>query len=312
MTVGTLRIRDFELIVALHEEGNMTRASARLGISEPALSKQIHKIEQRIKTRLFERGNGGVVTTVPGRAFVAHAIESIQSARRAVHEAYEATHGERHKLRVGISPYLPSSLISTIHSIELPLYRDLSIEIATGYSPELVTDLFKRNIDLALVASPTPNPVMTTLCIAKNTFMIAFRVGHPLAANTFVTLSEILDYPWVFFKRAIHPTLHDLILHRVELEDRQANIVHHGSHVDQASALLNNDSILGWLNPAGVESAVHQGFICVPLLDEHIHLETHLASLADNRSRLVSEFARRFVTCWNEQQPPEQLSLPIG
>jgi hypothetical protein len=50
----------------------------------------------------------------------------------------------------------------------------------------------------------------------------------------------------------------------------------------------------------------------VPLIDEHIRLETHLASLADNRSQLVSEFARKFVKCWEERNLPEQLSLPIG
>ncbi|MGD0731873.1 MAG: LysR family transcriptional regulator, partial [Terracidiphilus sp.] len=61
MTEGHFRIRDLELVVALHEDGNMTQAAKRLGMSEPALSKQLQKIERRIQTRLFERGNGGVV-----------------------------------------------------------------------------------------------------------------------------------------------------------------------------------------------------------------------------------------------------------
>jgi DNA-binding transcriptional LysR family regulator len=39
MTEGQFRIRDLELVVALHEEGNMTQAAKRLGMSEPALSK---------------------------------------------------------------------------------------------------------------------------------------------------------------------------------------------------------------------------------------------------------------------------------
>ena len=82
MTEGQFRIRDLELVVALHEEGNMTQAAKRLGMSEPALSKQLKKIERRIQTPLFERGNGGVVTTGSGRSFVAHAAESVQAFRR--------------------------------------------------------------------------------------------------------------------------------------------------------------------------------------------------------------------------------------
>jgi len=66
MTAGHLRIRDFELIVALHEEGNMTQAANRLGITEPALSQQLKKIERRIQTHLFERGMGVSSPLAPG------------------------------------------------------------------------------------------------------------------------------------------------------------------------------------------------------------------------------------------------------
>jgi len=307
-----LKIRDLELVVALHEEGTFTQTANRFGVSQTALSKRIQLIERKLQVRLFDRTHDGAVITEPGRSFISSAAESIHAFHRSVHAAQEAKHGECRKLRIGVSLYLPPSLIDIIHAVELPLYKNLSIEIASGSTPELILDLQKKHVDLALVTSPTRNSALTTLCIARQHFMIMFRNGHPLAAKRSVTLGEILEYPWVFFKRVIHPFLHDLILHRVEAEHKQADIVHFGTHVTQASAMLNNDSIIGWINPAGVEIAVNQGFICVPLIDEHIRLETHLASLADNRSQLVSEFARKFVKCWEERNLPEQLSLPIG
>ena len=52
MTAGQCRIRDLELVVTLHEEGNMTQAAKRLGMSEPALSKQLQKIEYRITAHI--------------------------------------------------------------------------------------------------------------------------------------------------------------------------------------------------------------------------------------------------------------------
>lgn len=307
-----LKIRDLEIVVALYEEGTFTQAAKRVGVTQTALSKRVQIIERQVQARLFDRTHGGAVITEPGRSFVSGATEIIHAFRRVLHDAQRAKHGESRKLRVGVSLYLPSILIDTIHTIELPLYKNLAVEIASGFSPELVTDLQKKNIDLAIVTSPTPNAALTTLCIARQNFMIVFRKGHPLAVKRSVTLSEVVEFPWVFFKRLIHPFLHDLILHRVEAEHKQAEIVHFGSHVDQAAALLNNDSILGWLNPAGIERAVHQGFVCVPLIDEQIHLETHLVSLAENRSQLVSEFARKFVKCWEERSMPQQLSLPIN
>jgi len=107
MTDGQFRIRDMEIVVALHEEGNMTQAAKRLGITEPALSKQLKEIERRIQTPLFERGDGGVVATASGRAFVAHAMEIIQSFRRAIHEAHETKNNEPNRLRIGVSTSHP-------------------------------------------------------------------------------------------------------------------------------------------------------------------------------------------------------------
>jgi DNA-binding transcriptional LysR family regulator len=305
-----LKIRDLEMVVALHEEGTFTQAAKRVGVSQTALTKRAQVIERRIQVRLFDRTHDGAVITESGRSFVSGAAQIIHAFHRAVHDAQEAKHGECHKLHIGVSVYLPPNLIDTIHAIELPLYKNLAIEIASGFSPELIADLQNKNVDLALVTSPTPNPALTTLCIATHHFMIIFHKGHPLAAKRSVTLGEITAYPWVFFKRMIHPFLHDLILRRVEAEHKQADIVHFGTHVTQAGAMINNDSLIEWINPAGVETAVSQGFVCVPLIDDQIRMETHLVSLADNRSQLVSEFVRKFMKCWEEQSGPKQLSLP--
>lgn len=306
-----LKIRDLEMVVALHEEGTFTQAAKRVGVTQTALSKRVQAIERKVQARLFDRTHDGAVLTEPGRSFVSGAAEIIHAFQRTIHDAQEAKHGECRRLRIGVSVYLSPNLIEIIHAIELPLYRHLAVEIVSGFSPELISDVQNKNVDLALVTSPTPNPALTTLRIATQHFVIIFRKGHPLAAKRSVTLGEIVGYPWVFFKRVIHPFLHDLILHRVEAEHKQANIVHYGTHVSQAAAILHNDTIIGWINPAGVESAVSQGFVCVPLIDDHIHMETHLVSLAGNRSPLVSEFARKFVKFWEERSKPEQLTLPI-
>jgi hypothetical protein len=83
-----LKIRDLELIVALHEEGTLTRAAKRVGLTEPAFSKRLQVVEQEVQARLFERSH-------------------VHAYHRAVYEAREAKRGEHHKLRIGASPYLP-------------------------------------------------------------------------------------------------------------------------------------------------------------------------------------------------------------
>jgi DNA-binding transcriptional LysR family regulator len=290
----------------------LTQAAKRVGVTEPALSKRLLLIERQVQARLFDRGHDGATITGAGRHFVEHIQESIHCYHRAIHEAREAKRGERHKLRIGASAYLPSDLIELVRSIELRLYRDLVVELATEYFAELLAKLQRHQIDLALVTSPPPSAAITTLRIATNSFMIGFREEHPLAGKKSVTLAEVADFPWVFFSRNVHPPMHDLILQRVEAEQRKANVIHHITHADQVPAIITDDKLLAWLSPSGAQKVARSGLRSIPLQDEHIRLETHLATLANNKSQLVSEYVRTFMTRLQAHRPSEQLLLPIG
>ncbi len=307
-----LKIRDLELVVALHEEGNLTQAARRVGVTEPALSKRLLQIERQVQAKLFDRSHNGATITGAGRPFVARIRECLHAFHRAIHEAQEAKQGEHHKLRIGASPYLASGLVELVRSIELHLYRDLVIEIIVEYSLELLIQLQAHQIDIAFVNAPPESALVTTLPIATNPYMIVFRDGHPLAAKRSTTLAEVAGYPWVFFNRSIHPPLHDMILRRVEAEQRQANVVHRINQADQVPGLLTDDKLIAWLHTAGAQKVAHSGLKAIPLHDDQVCLKTHMATLADNKSQLVSEYVRTFVPRYKAQQPPEQLSLPMG
>jgi DNA-binding transcriptional LysR family regulator len=306
-----IKIRDLELIMALHETGNLTQAAKQIGITEPAFSKRLQIIERRIRARLFNRGHEGAALTEPGRAFVEHARVSIQAFHRAVHEAHETQSAEHHKLRIGTSDFLPPCLIELLRSIELRLYRNLAIEIITEYSYDLLVQLQHHQIDLALVTSPPEMATITTLRIATNPFMIVFREGHPLAAKTYVTLHEVAMYPWIFFNRNVHPPLHDLILHRMQSEHQEPRIHHHVTHADHVPALLADDTLVAWLTPTGAQRLAQCGLLYRPLRDTHIRLETYVATLASNTSPLVSEYVRTFMKRIEAKKIATQLQLPI-
>jgi DNA-binding transcriptional LysR family regulator len=308
---GHIKIRDLELVVALHEERNLTQAARRIGISEPAFSKRLRLIERRVQTRLFVRGPEGSLATDAGRAFLERARISIQSFYQAVHEAQEARFGERHRLRIGVSAYLAPRLIELLHAIELPLYRNLSREILTDSSFEILSLLQHHQIAIALITSPPPSATITSVTIAIQPFMIVVRPDHPLAKRSSLNFAELTGYPWVLLNRAVHPPLHDLILQRAEATQQKPNVIHRISQADQVPALLTDCQALAWLTPPGAERVSRNGLVRIPLVDEHIRLETHLARQASNNSGLVSEFVRTFVKRIEVEKPSIQLPLPI-
>jgi DNA-binding transcriptional LysR family regulator len=312
MTPSQTRIRDVELLLVLNEEGNVTRAAARVGISEPALSKQLRKIEQRLQLKLFERGNGGVVATACGQAFMAHACDCFHAFHRAVNDAHDSQFGEQHKLRIGVSSYLSNRWLEHLQSVEFRSQRKACIELVTGFTFDMLARLQSREIDLALVTSPPANAAISTVRVANDSFMIVMRKEHILAGMKSVALRDVADFPWVFFERKVHPGLYEKILRRMQEEALHPRIRHQVTHADQVPVILGEDSAVAWLTPAGADRITGDRFVAIPLHDSEIRLEIHLATLAANKSPLVSQFVRSFVKRAEEDREPIQLSLPIN
>jgi DNA-binding transcriptional LysR family regulator len=306
------RIHDLELVIALSEERTLSQAAKRVGMTQPAISKRLHVIERRLQLKLFEVNHRGADITESGRFFAEYAQQSVNLFHRGIHEARQARHAHLNRLRVGTSPFQPSHLVEMLRTVELRLYRNLSIEIESAFSCDLLRKLEHHEIDVALLTSPPSKPSITTAVLGVRNFMIVLHKSHELATQESVGLADVAAYPWVFFNRHVHPHLHDLILHRAHVLQLTPNVAHNIMHAEQVPAFLKDGLSVAWLSPTGAARVAHGDFLSRPLVDKEIRLETHLATLANNSSALVSEFVRTFMKRHQQERQPVQMVLPIA
>ena len=151
-------IRQLEYFVRIAELGSFTRASIDLGMTQPALSRQIRQLETELRQNLLTRNGRGVVVTEAGNVLLAHArliIHQIQRAREDVGRVRGALVGH---VAVGLPPGIAKVLtVALTHAFRERLPQ-ATLSIAEGLSVSLHDQLLAGHLDVALLYNPTWSP----------------------------------------------------------------------------------------------------------------------------------------------------------
>ncbi len=192
-----MELHQLQCFIVVLEEGGFKRATARLGITQPALSYQIKQLEEELGVPLFHRRPGGITPTEAGRVLLEHAhqvIATVQEAHQAVRELSDGVTGE---IRIGTvnsigTYFLPQVLweIRAKHPMVRPklLYRN---------SDELLDSLLANKLDVAMVADPPPDRRLRHELVLEERISLVSSPGHPFYGRPSVEPAELKDVQFV-------------------------------------------------------------------------------------------------------------------
>src|SRR2546427_9049213 len=106
-----MELRHLRYFVAVAEEQNVTRAAARLHVSQPPLSRQIRDLEDELGVALFDHGAKAVRLTEVGRVFLTEARAVRRRADEAAQTVKAVASGQRGEIHVGYAPSLTVELL---------------------------------------------------------------------------------------------------------------------------------------------------------------------------------------------------------
>ena len=304
-------IRFLQAAVVLAEELNFSRAAERLHIDQSTLSKRIHELEDQLGLRLFVRNHHDVQLTEACRHFVEEAQASILHAERAVTSATAAERGTDEILNIGRSSYTDPYLVATLLSIHLPLFPHLKLKLWSNYSHELARQVTSGRLDMALVAAVAETPRLSMRALAESSMYIALQEENHLAGQKELHLEEMRDCAWILPAPHVNPFLYATIQTVASEKGVMAADVHHVMTAEEATELILTYKGVAFLTRHGASRISRDGITMRPLAEERIRLVTSLAARADNKSRLVSEFARAVGRKLNSSPIAEQGKLPL-
>ncbi len=176
-----MNTRQLHYAIALCEERNFSLVAEKLGISQPALSKQISNLETELGVKLFERGTQPITVTPAGEHFFSEAKKLRYMEDQLLRSMEEFKAGERGRLVIGISPFRSLYLLPDIARRVKEKYPHVQIVLHEVGSDVLRKETAEGKYDLAIVNLPVDESVLEVIPLEADTLVLA--VPRAMAAD---------------------------------------------------------------------------------------------------------------------------------
>ncbi len=196
-----MEMKELEYIIAIAEEGGISRAAQRLYLAQSSLSQFLARCEKDFGTKLFIRTGSGVRPTAAGELFVRNARQMLQHYNRVRDEVKEASEISGGIIRFGISSFRGRYLIPPVLKRFYTEYPTVDIVISEHDSSALMKRIAAGELDLALVAMVPGERRPDELAILQDEVCLVVNQAHP--AMEYVHY-DYPNRPWVDLKDLEH------------------------------------------------------------------------------------------------------------
>lgn len=179
---------------------NFTRAAEELGVSQPALSRSIQRLEEELGQPVFERQGRSLSLTDAGTLLQGRALQILSLIEDT--KAKICDDGQSGRVRVGaiptIAPYFLPEVLQRF-SEEFPRATLIVQESTTDH---LLKSCTQGEIDLAILAAPVPAKYLEVEVLFKEELLLVLPPDHPLVEKEKIRLSDVEPYPFVLLDEA--------------------------------------------------------------------------------------------------------------
>lgn len=191
--MDTQNLRAF---VAVADGSSFSAAAEKLHVTQPAISKRIHMLEQQLDTLLFDRIGRQVSLTEAGRTLLPHArqiLAIIDSARQALADLDGGTKGQ---LKLITSHHIGLHRLPHVLREFSERYPQVELDIRFMDSEEAYAEVLKGHCDLGIITQVQEhNDTICTRTLWKDELHFVAAPQHPLSQSGSVSLQEVAQYP---------------------------------------------------------------------------------------------------------------------
>src|SRR5467141_535903 len=202
-----MELRHLRYFVAVAEALNFTKASARLRVAQPALSRQMTDLEDEIGVDLMKRSPRGVTLTAEGKLFLEEVRELLKRADESVEKVRALARGEYGELHVGYAPSPTVEILPPALAAFQKAAPRVKVLLHDLTSDELITGLQNATLELAIMVPPAGDQTAGIQFEVLRTYplCVAMTAVHPFARLKSIPLEKLAAEPLVVLRRKEYP-----------------------------------------------------------------------------------------------------------
>jgi LysR family transcriptional regulator, benzoate and cis,cis-muconate-responsive activator of ben and cat genes len=234
-----MELRHLKYFLTVAQELNFTKASEKLFISQPPLSRQIKELEMELGVQLFERNNKRVLLTEAGKYFESEVSELMQKLEAVTLQTKKIAENLNGEYRIA---YISSTFSETITKLVQYLtekYPYLKIKLYEVSTVKQIAALEQNKIDFGILRAPLISTKISSVLWFKDHYSLVFN-RNLLDITSTKDIEKLKNETFVFFNKDYAPTYHNSLLEICSKYGFIPNIVHESNNINSIIQLVRN------------------------------------------------------------------------
>jgi DNA-binding transcriptional LysR family regulator len=192
-----MNTRDLEAFVAVVETGSVVAASAKLHLTQPAVTRRIQSLERMLGVPLLDRPSKPLKPTMDGR----HVYELGRRLLRSIDELRCAVSADAEfngEFRLGVAPFVADTALAGPLDRLRVVHPAMRLQVVSDWSPALINMVVSGRLDAAAVYMPSDEEVPREIHaerLSEQVYVVVVRRGAKLDGR--VKLKQLKGMPWV-------------------------------------------------------------------------------------------------------------------
>ena len=191
-----MEIKDMRAFYAIVEEGNISHAAQRLDIAQPALSRQMKRLEAGLGVQLFERGSRRIRLTEAGRVMYARVEHILGMVDGTVREITEIGSGMAGSIRLGTITTSGAMLVPELLTEFHRRYPQVTFQIWEAEGARILELLDNRVIEIGITRTQVDNQAYESIVLPNEPLVVIMNKEHEIGEDSHeVRLADLEEQP---------------------------------------------------------------------------------------------------------------------